>query len=659
MGSGFKKTMQFSALAVLILLCIGCVGSRTVTPLAEKGVIELSAYDILLIDTVSLDGEWEFYWNQLLTPDDFYRSEPPAISGYMSFPGAWNRYKLQGKAIGRSGYATFRLRVLPPIDLHGELALRLGYLASSYRLWADGHQLVEGGMVGTNRFTETPNQHIHFAKISVSGQPIELVLQISNFHWAQGGPIASITLGSEERLAAMQMLKWSLAFLCGGVMLVMGVYHLFLFCFRPQNIAPLYFGIVCLLWMVLQLTSNLSDWSANLLVGDMPGWFQNRFDLVSFMIAVPMVYAYLRTLYPIEFSYRFQQAYWTISVIFVFLGLVLSTMAFSSAAAAFFIFTIFAILYCVLRLLAAWRRKRPGVLYILVGFIIVGFTGMNDILYDLQVINTFWMTHIGMCLFILFQSIALAQLFSGSFSAVEQLSNELAVKNISLEQGMAERTRLEREVVDVTEEERRRISQDLHDGLCQLLTSARLHLSALRRKLLGTGAQTSELNQLSSLLEASTNQAYDLSRGLWPVEHATNGNIPSLVELIRHMSELSGITIEFQQQRGCPECSYTGMTQLFRIAQEAVTNAIKHARPDRIMVGLDCADRKAIRLTIRDNGIGRNNTAGPKGGLGQRIMAHRASIINGTLTMADGDKGGTVVTCTAPCELQSMEDSQP
>jgi signal transduction histidine kinase len=519
--------------------------------------------------------------------------------------------------------------------------------------------ITEGGVVGTDMSSEIPNQQAHIVRLPVSGRPIELVLQISNFHWAQGGPFTSIELGTEERLLTNQLLKWGIALLCGSAMLVMGIYHLVLFCFRPKNTALLYFGILCLLWMVLQLTSNLSDWCANLLVGDIPVWFINRFDLVCLVISVPLAYTFLRTLYPEDFSRPIQHATWAMAGFFVLFSLVMTTMTFSSVRAVYFMFTIIVIFYSLIRLFVALRRKRQGVLFILLGFIFMGATGVNDMLHDLQAIQSVFMTHIGMLFFIVFQSVALALLYSKSFSAVEELSDDLADKNVALEQEMAKRTRLEREVVNVSEEERRRISQDLHDGLCQLLTSAKLHLSSLRREMTGEGTQISELEQLSSLVKDSVNQAYDLSRGLWPIEHASNGNASSLGELIRHLSEFSGITIEFQRKRGCPKCSYTGMTQLFRIAQEAITNSIKHAQPGRIYVGLDCTDQKAICLTVRDNGIGMSNSSSTPGGLGHKIMAYRASIIGGTITMSDGNKGGTLVTCTAPCKTHSTEDSKP
>ena len=124
MGNGFQRIMPFPALAVLMILCCGCVKSHAAAPLAHEGVIDLSAIDLLDGDPAALDGEWEFYWHQLLTPQDFQNPHPPVMSGYMAFPRAWNRFRLNGRALGSGGYATFRLRIIPSDELHGELALR-------------------------------------------------------------------------------------------------------------------------------------------------------------------------------------------------------------------------------------------------------------------------------------------------------------------------------------------------------------------------------------------------------------------------------------------------------------------------------------------------------------------------------------------------------
>ena len=273
----------------------------------------------------------------------------------------------------------------------------------------------------------------------------------------------------------------------------------------------------------------------------------------------------------------------------------------------------------------------------------------------MQLIRSVYLVHLGMFVFVLFQALALSLQFSRAFTSVERLSDALAGKNLSLEQEMAERTRLEREIINVIEEERRRISHDLHDGLCQLLTGARLQFSALRRKLAGTGEPPPEWRHFSSLLEEAVNIAYDLSRGLWPVEHDPRKITPALEDLVQRLSESSGIAIEFQQRRGCRTCTNSVVTQLFRIAQEAIANAVKHAGPDRITVGLECANQKTITLTIEDNGVGCSNDFKTQGGLGIRMMFHRARIIGGTLTVSDRENGGTMVVCIAPCEREAKE----
>ncbi len=264
-------------------------------------------------------------------------------------------------------------------------------------------------------------------------------------------------------------------------------------------------------------------------------------------------------------------------------------------------------------------------------------------------IRSAYLMEAGMLGFILFQAIALSLRYSKAFSFVEQLSGQLADQNVALEREMAERTRLEREIVNTSEEERRLISRELHDGLCQKLTGARLRFSVLAKKLAGDGAKTEELAPVSSLLEDSVNQAYDLSRGLWPVEYDPRGISPSLEELTRRLAESSGIAVEFSQKRGCEKCANAAVIQLYRIAQEAITNAVKHARPGRIIVGLDCIERKQITLIVRDDGIGRSAAAATRGGLGIGIMSHRARIIGGRRSIADAEGGGTVVTCAAPC----------
>lgn len=642
-------------LALVMALCFGCSNAKDAAPYARHGVIDLSKIDMSKSDPVRLDGEWEFYWKKLLTPDDFHGSPlPAAVPTYQTLPAAWNDVRLKSEKLGGEGYATFRLRILPAPGKH-ELALHLVDVYSAYRLWANGRLLVTSGKVGMSEAEEAPNESVQMLRLTSDGQPIELVLQVSNHHYREGGIVSSIELGPADKLESAQHRQWGLALFCIGSLLIMGIYHISLYCFRRKDTAPLYFGCYCLLWMLYILTSNSSGWVILLFIEKLPAHFPQRLDLFSFIISVPVGYCFFRKLYPEEFNQRLQQVMLVAAALFVISGLLFSSMTFTTIIPAYYLFSMLMILYCFARLYRAVVKEREGAVFILMGFLVLGGVGINDMLCDMQLINSVYLLHVGMFIFILFQAVALSLRFSKAFTKVEQLSGELSVKNLDLQEEIAERTRLEREIVNVSEDERRRISHDLHDGLCQQLTGARLNFTVLERKLTDADRQQPEMTQLSSLLEESINHAYDLSRGLWPVEQDPHGVSPSLEELTLRLSESSGIAIEFRQERRCEMCTNTDAIQLYRIAQEAITNAVKHARASRIIVTLNCQENNTLSLKVLDNGIGKSAAAKTKGGLGMGIMFHRARIIGGRLTVSDAEGGGTMVECIVPCEADSAE----
>ncbi|MDD2337824.1 MAG: hypothetical protein PHD01_14780 [Geobacteraceae bacterium] len=95
-----------------ICLCAGCRLCNDATPIARQGIIDLSATDLQNSDPIRLDGAWEFYWKQLLTPADFQGAHPPVVTAFLTLPSAWNHAEIEGEKAGRAGYATLRLRIL-------------------------------------------------------------------------------------------------------------------------------------------------------------------------------------------------------------------------------------------------------------------------------------------------------------------------------------------------------------------------------------------------------------------------------------------------------------------------------------------------------------------------------------------------------------------
>lgn len=229
-------------------------------------------------------------------------------------------------------------------------------------------------------------------------------------------------------------------------------------------------------------------------------------------------------------------------------------------------------------------------------------------------------------------------------AGLENEVEERAAANRALQEQMEERQRLEREVRRISREERRRISFELHDGLCQQLTGARLRFAALEDRFSAAGMRA-DAQPLGDLLEESVDHAYALSRRLWNSDETPGVD---LHELVLRLSEQSGISIRLDQDNNCPECACKGLPSLHQIAREALHNAVKHSGATRIAVTLNC-DGETLRLEVRDNGRGIAAGRGRGGSLGIGMMRYHAARIGGAVEITDVPEGGTGVVCVAPC----------
>ena len=217
-----------------------------------------------------------------------------------------------------------------------------------------------------------------------------------------------------------------------------------------------------------------------------------------------------------------------------------------------------------------------------------------------------------------------------------------------LEAETADRRRLEAEMGRIGEEERRRLGAELHDGLCQHLTAALLNCSVLEQRQRATSAADAvELAQLRVALEEAIGMAYDVAKGLCPMEVEPDALLPALAHLCRETRERHGLDCRLQADPDLTVRDPELALHLYRIAREAVANAVKHARCSRITVALE---RAAGELTLRvvDDGSETVPGAVPAAGLGLGILKHRAHLIGGTLHVAGGPEGGMEVVCRVP-----------
>jgi signal transduction histidine kinase len=203
-------------------------------------------------------------------------------------------------------------------------------------------------------------------------------------------------------------------------------------------------------------------------------------------------------------------------------------------------------------------------------------------------------------------------------------------------------------LAEAVERERIRLAQELHDTLAQELSGISLIARTLEKKLLsGQGLPDVALAaEIARGTQAAAERVRDMARGLAAVPVAAGGLAPALAALAAMTQRRYGVACAFECDDSRVACDESTGHQLFRIAQEAIANAVRHARARHITVGLG-AGAGGFRLRVRDDGVGiRDADRGT--GLGLGIMRDRAALIDGTLVVEAAEDGGTVVTCTFP-----------
>lgn len=237
------------------------------------------------------------------------------------------------------------------------------------------------------------------------------------------------------------------------------------------------------------------------------------------------------------------------------------------------------------------------------------------------------------------------------------LEERVRERTAALTRALEDRRRLEHELLEISDREQRRMGADLHDTLSQHLAGTALACAVLAKRLDTISPEEAErARKIVRLVEEGTALSRNVAKGLNPVELFDEGLMFALRDYAANVSKMFNVDCSF-------ECEYPVLfdnpsttVQLFRIAQEAVTNAVKHGKATEIVIALS-ADEDSVTLKITDNGVGIPASLPSGKGMGLRIMGHRANLIDAALHVGPRSGKGTVVTCILPIEI-SLEESR-
>jgi signal transduction histidine kinase len=227
---------------------------------------------------------------------------------------------------------------------------------------------------------------------------------------------------------------------------------------------------------------------------------------------------------------------------------------------------------------------------------------------------------------------------------VLERTNELQETVTALETEIQNRQRLERGILEISEREQCRLGQDLHDGLGQELSGIAMLGDALTKQLLTQGNPLVEdADKLATYVRRALDSTRRLAKGLYPIELERHGLRLALQNLADQTSRLTRISCELRHHGAEPKLEKSTEIHIYRIIQECIGNAVKHATPKLIIIESRAGDDMHF-FSVTDDGIGFAVPAGSSG-MGLHLMHYRARLIRADLTIEQPETGGCRITC--------------
>ncbi|MCX6907684.1 MAG: CHASE3 domain-containing protein [Verrucomicrobia bacterium] len=222
----------------------------------------------------------------------------------------------------------------------------------------------------------------------------------------------------------------------------------------------------------------------------------------------------------------------------------------------------------------------------------------------------------------------------------------LGIATTVLRQDVRDRERLERAILEIGDSKQQQFGHDLHDGVCQELAGIAFMGQVIERKLAAqSAAEAAEVAKMTALVSKAASHARSLARGLQPVDVESNGLMVALEEMAHNVGEMFHIECKFECEGEVLIGDSVVAVHLYRIAQEAVHNAIRHGGARKVVIRLRAA-KDLASLEIRDDGKGMPDVLPEQKGMGIETMRYRATVIGATLEFRRAPSKGTLVKCS-------------
>lgn len=405
--------------------------------LVEHGAVDLSSVNYP-IDAISLEGEWAFYKNQLLTPEQITaHAEPP---DYLQIPQSWDKQRINGQLLTGMKVGTYRLQLkLSRNEIGQQKALYMSDIASAYTVWVDGHMLGGVGVVGQMMTEEVPQSRAKLIFFEPKSTEVEVVIQASNYRSRSEGAIKEIKFGDGDHLLAYMVKKKLMAALTIGGLLVIGLYHLIIYGIRRSDRSTLFVGL-------LAIDIGVRGWIRDTYLVDILAPFMSwetivKFDYLTGHIAYMFLVMLMNRMFPQEMNRRVAVLSHVLTSLFSMYILVMPASVYTKTLSVQFGLMLLISMYTIGYVcICAVKRRREGALINMIGYIIIVIACVNDVMLFQRMIVSAEILYDAIFIFVLLQAIIISYRYSRLFNHNAALSSDLQQLNQTLELKVEDRT---------------------------------------------------------------------------------------------------------------------------------------------------------------------------------------------------------------------------
>ena len=346
-------------LATLLFCRDGLAASSSeleVNTRAKEGVIDLRYESFSKV--VKLDGQWNFYWKQLIKPGDEILQK-----GFLvNFPFRWDGFLLNGKKLPAYGYATYSLKVLLP-EKHDQLRIAMFDVYSAYRLFINGKQVAENGVVGTSEEKSRPFWMYREIDIPSGTDTLNIILQISNFVHSKGGTKKSLIIGQKDHIRLQRSRVEAIDFVLTGCLVMGGFFFLGLYLLGSRDKAILLFALFTIIYSYRIV--GVDNYALHSLFPGISWYVGIRVEYVTLFMGIGIFGLYTRYLYPDDINHLSVKINWGLCLLFTISTIFLPPFYFTQLVNPFLGLMLLALVYIPYVYIIAYQKKRPGSLFAL------------------------------------------------------------------------------------------------------------------------------------------------------------------------------------------------------------------------------------------------------------------------------------------------------